>query len=95
MNYEHESWAREASLLRPTALTKTMFIGAPAPDRSRPWVPESWLPLYGGKSLATLSDAQRLRYNHIYARQLLAQVIWVERYLIRASLRRLLGTFQC
>jgi hypothetical protein len=47
------------------------------------------LPLYGTGSLAALSDAQRLRYNQAYARQLLEEFIWLERYLILAPVARL------
>jgi hypothetical protein len=65
---------------------------ASGPDVSRPWIPEILLPLYGSRSLAELSDAQRLRYNHAYARQLLEEFIWLERELILAPLERLLTT---
>jgi hypothetical protein len=68
-----------------------LIEAAPAPDLSRPWVPEGLLPLSGGRSLAELNDAQRLRYNHAYARQLLDEFIWLERCLILAPLTRLSG----
>ncbi len=84
-----EDWSRERSLLRPAKLTPALVEAAPALDLSRPWVPESLLPLYGTRSLAALSDAQRLRYNQAYARQLLEEFIWLERYLILAPVARL------
>jgi hypothetical protein len=84
-----EDWSRERSLLRPAKLTPALVESAPAPDLSRPWIPEGLLPLYGSRSLEAMSDAQRLRYNHAYARQLLDEFIWLERYLILAPLVRL------
>ena len=84
-----EDWSRERSLLRPAKLTPALVEAAPGPDVSRPWVPETLLPLYGGQSFVALSDAQRLCYNHAYARQLLDEFIWLERYLILAPLLRL------
>ena len=86
---KREDWSRERSLLRPAKLTSALVEAAPAPDLSRPWVPESLLPLYGTRSLAALSDAQRLRYNQAYGRQLLEEFIWLERYLILAPVARL------
>lgn len=86
-----EDWSRERSLLRPAKLTPALVDAAPAPDISRPWVPESLLPLYGSRSFEALSDAERLRYNHAYARQLLEEFVWLERYLILAPLVRLSG----
>lgn len=84
-----EDWSRERSLLRPAKLTPALVEAAPAPDLSRPWIPESLLPLYGTRSLEALSDAQRLRYNQAYARQLVEEFIWLERYLILAPVARL------
>jgi hypothetical protein len=84
-----EDWSRERSLLRPAKLTPALVEAASALDLSRPWVPESLLPLYGTRSLAALSDAQRLRYNQAYGRQLLEEFIWLERYLILAPVTRI------
>jgi hypothetical protein len=86
---KRDDWSRERSLLRPAKLTPALVEAAPALDVSRPWVPERLLPLYGTRSLAALSDAQRLRYNQAYARQLLEEFIWLERYLILAPVARL------
>jgi hypothetical protein len=86
-----EDWSRERSLLRPSKLTGALVdAAASSPDVSRPWVPESLLPLYGTRSFASLSDAQRLRYNQSYARQLAEEFIWLEQYLILAPVKRLL-----
>lgn len=84
-----EDWSRERSLLRPAKLTPTLVEAAPALDLSRPWVPECLLPLHGTRSYAALSDAQRLRYNQGYGRQLLEEFIWLERVLILGPLVRL------
>ena len=84
-----EDWSRERSLLRPAKLTPALVEASPPLDLSRPWVPESLLPLYGTRSLAALSDAQWLRYNQAYAQQLLEEFIWLERYLILAPVARL------
>ncbi len=91
MNYDRDAWRREASLLRPAVLTREIFETTPGPDASLPWIPDVLLPLYGGESLATLSTAQRLRYNHIYARQLLEEFVWLERSLICPPLLRLIN----
>lgn len=86
---KREDWSRERALLRPAKLTSALVEAAPAPDLSRPWVPESLLPLYGTRSLAALSDAQRLSYNQAYARQLAEEFVWLERYLILAPVAKL------
>jgi hypothetical protein len=83
-----EDWSRERTLLRPAKLTPALVEAAPALDLSRPWVPESLLPLFGTRSLAALSGSQRLRYNQAYAKQLLEEFIWLERYLILAPVVR-------
>ncbi|MDX2224440.1 MAG: diiron oxygenase [Rhodospirillaceae bacterium] len=82
------AWAREAALLRPTVLTPALLDGL-APDRERRWVPEALLPLHGGPLYNDLTADQRRFYNQAYARQLLAEFIWVERTLIVAPVRRL------
>lgn len=86
---KREDWSRERSLLRPAKLTPDLVEAAPEPDLSLPWVPEGLLPLYGTRSLAALSAAQRLRYNQAYARQLAEEFIWLERYLILAPVAKL------
>lgn len=91
MTLYRDEWRREASLLRPAALTRKIFSNAPGPDPNRPWIPDTLLPLYGGESFAGLTAAQRLRYNHIYARQLLAEFVWLESKLICPPLLRLLN----
>ena len=92
MGIEQTDWGREAALLRPAKLTLTLFQNAPALDVERPWVPDRLLPLYGGGGLESLNSSQRLRYNHAYARQLVAEFIWVERLMIVAPLERLYRT---
>ena len=87
-----EDWSRERSLLRPSKLTSALVDGAASdPDISRPWVPETLLPLYGTPSFRSLTDAQRLRYNQAYARQLVEEFIWLEQSLILAPVKRLLA----
>jgi len=88
---KREDWSRERALLRPAKLTPALVDAASGPDVSRPWVPEILLPLYGSRSLEELSEAQRLRYNQAYARQLVEEFIWLEQYLILAPLQRLLS----
>jgi len=92
MGIEQTDWGREAALLRPAKLTLAVFKEASAPDVERPWVPDRLLPLYGGGGLESLNPSQRLRYNHAYARQLVAEFIWVERLMIVAPLERLYRT---
>lgn len=92
MGFQREAWQREVTLLRPTVLTEALFEKIGLPDPSKHWAPESVLPLFGSDIYASLSDAQRLRYNHAYARQMAAEFVWLERYLIRPPLIRLLST---
>ena len=89
MRLERTDWGREASLLRPAKLTLGLFQDAPTLDAGRPWVPEHLLPLYGGCGFAQLNASQRLRYNHAYARQLVAEFIWTEQFLILGPLQQL------
>jgi hypothetical protein len=91
MGIERTDWSREASLLRPAKLTLALFDDAPALDIGRPWAPEQLLPLFGGRRFAELTTAQRLRYNHAYARQLVDEFIWTERFLIIRPLEQLCG----
>jgi hypothetical protein len=63
-------------------------------DPERPWVPERLLPLFGGARHAELTAAQRLRYNHAYARQLVDEFIWTERMMIVRPLERVLNTVE-
>jgi hypothetical protein len=89
MGIERTDWGREAALLRPAKLTMAVFDAAPALDVARPWIPDRLLPLHGGEGFERLTAAQRLRYNHAYARQLIAEFTWSERNLIVAPLRQL------
>ena len=92
MTFDKNNWSREVTLLRPTVLTEAIFENLTPPDPRKPWIPETLLPLFGGVSFEKLSGEQRLRYNHSYARQLVAEFIWLERFLIRAPLLRLLNS---
>jgi hypothetical protein len=92
MGLEQTDWGREAALVRPAKLTLALYQAAPALDASRPWVPEHLLPLYGGDGFNSLTQAQRLRYNHAYARQLIAEFIWSEGCVIVAPLERVCRT---
>lgn len=92
MGFERSNWAREAALLRPAKLTLSVVQAGPALDVSRPWIPDRLLPLYGGPGFESLTAAQRLRYNHAYARQLIDEFIWSERYMIVAPLKQLCRT---
>ncbi len=89
MGFERTDWAREAALLRPAKLTTAVFTDAPPLDVTRPWVPDRLLPLYGGEGFERLTAPQRLCYNHAYARQILAEFIWAERFVIVAPLERI------
>jgi hypothetical protein len=89
MGFERTDWAREAALVRPAKLTKALFADAPAVDVTRPWIPHRLLPLYGGEGFERLTAPQRLCYNHAYARQLLAEFVWAERFVIVAPLERI------
>jgi P-aminobenzoate N-oxygenase AurF len=86
---KREDWSRERFLLRPAKLTSALVDTGSNPDVSRPWVPEILLPLYGAPSFAALSNGQRLCYNQAYARQLVEEFIWLERYMILAPVQRL------
>ena len=89
MGLERTDWAREATLVRPAKLTKALFAGAPAPDVTRPWIPNHLLPLHGGQGFESLTASQRLCYNHAYARHLLAEFMWSEQFLIVEPLRKI------
>ena len=86
----NNSWEREASLVRPAQLSPELLVHQPLIDTSRPWAPNSLLPLADSEKFSILTEAQQLRYNHIYARQLIAQIIWAESDLARPGLLRLL-----
>jgi P-aminobenzoate N-oxygenase AurF len=92
MGFERTDWAREAALLRPAKLTVALFGEAPTLDVARPWVPDRLLPLYGGRGFESLTGVQRLCYNHAYARQILAEFTWAERYMIVAPLETICRT---
>lgn len=91
MTYHREAWQKEVTLLRPTVLTEALFEKLGLPNPTKNWVPESVLPLFRSEIYASLSEAQRLRYNHAYARQLAYEFVWLERYLIRPPLVHLLS----
>lgn len=92
MGIERSDWGKEASLLRPAKLTRALFAHSPTPDVTRSWVPEQLLPLYGGQGFERLTAPQRLRYNHAYARQLIAEFIWAESFVIVAPLKQICRT---
>jgi hypothetical protein len=92
MGFERTDWAREVALLRPAKLTMALFAEAPALDVERPWIPDRLLPLYGGQGFERLTAPQRLCYNHAYARQLLAEFMWSEQYLIIDPLKKICRT---
>jgi hypothetical protein len=92
MGFERTDWAREVALLRPAKLTVALFANAPTLDVARPWIPDRLLPLHGGEGFERLTAAQRLFYNHAYARQLLAEFMWSEQFLIIEPLKQLCRT---
>jgi len=92
MGFERTDWAREVALLRPAKLTLALFAGAPALDVARPWIPDHLLPLHGGEGFERLTAAQRLFYNHAYARQLLAEFMWSEQFLIIGPIKEICRT---
>ena len=94
MGFERTDWAREAALLRPAKLTIALFADAPALDATRTWVPDRLVPLYGGRGYESLTAPQRLCYNHAYARQLVAEFIWAESFMIVAPLEKIYRTLR-